>query len=121
MGDEGGTPSREDPLIHTADLALARRVAAAERPAFDALFERYADRVHAFAHRRAAAPESGQELTEQMLERVFNDIGHYGGDVSLDEWVLGRCRRVLADLRMDSEDLPRGTGQLERDSRVSTS
>jgi DNA-directed RNA polymerase specialized sigma24 family protein len=82
---------------NTADMELARGVAAAERDAFDALFERYVDRVYALARRCATGPESACDLTGRMLEQVFSDIALYRGDVSLDSWVLGRCKRVGAD------------------------
>lgn len=83
-------------MTHSADVALVRRVIAAERAAFDALFERYADRVHALAQRRVTPPESARVLTERMLERIFADLGEYRGSVSLDTWVLCVCKRVLA-------------------------
>jgi DNA-directed RNA polymerase specialized sigma24 family protein len=90
-------------VSHSEDLALVLRVVSAERPAFEALFERYADRVHALALRRAATPASARELAERMLERVFADIDQYRGDVSLDAWVLGVCKRVLAAPRAAPE------------------
>jgi DNA-directed RNA polymerase specialized sigma24 family protein len=93
-------------VIHTSDLAIAKRVAAAERPAFEALFDRYAHRVYRLASRRATGPESARKLTERMLERMFGEIASYRGEISLDWWVLDRCGRVLKDLRTDSETLP---------------
>lgn len=90
-------------MTHIADLALAKRAAAGERAAFDALFDRYADRIHALARRRASGLESGRDLTEYMLERLFGDVAKYEGDISLDWWVLGQCARALADLRADPE------------------
>jgi RNA polymerase sigma-70 factor (ECF subfamily) len=95
MWSHGGTRPSESSVTETGDLALARRVAAGERSAFDALFDRYADRVHALACRRASGLESARDLTECMLARVFSDIGQYRGDVALDGWVLVRCRRAL--------------------------
>jgi DNA-directed RNA polymerase specialized sigma24 family protein len=88
---------------HSADLALTSRVAAGERAAFDALFDRYADRVYALANRRAEDLDAVQELTERMLERVFSQIAQYTGEISLDWWVLGRCERVLCGRRSDWE------------------
>jgi DNA-directed RNA polymerase specialized sigma24 family protein len=90
-------------LPPNADLKLVRQVAAGERDAFDVLFDRYADRVHLLAHRRVAGLDSARDLTERMLERVFSDLAHYQGDVSLDWWVLGRCKRVLVDSPTVSE------------------
>jgi DNA-directed RNA polymerase specialized sigma24 family protein len=86
-------------VSHSEDLALVLRVVCAERPAFDALFERYADRVHALALRRVPEPAAARQLAERMLERMFEDIDQYRGDVSLDVWVLGVCKRVLAGPR----------------------
>jgi DNA-directed RNA polymerase specialized sigma24 family protein len=93
-------------VSHSEDLALARRVASAERPAFDALFERYADRVHALALRRTAEAASARRLAERMLERIFADIDQYRGDVSLDAWVLCVCKRVLAGPRPTPAERP---------------
>jgi hypothetical protein len=90
-------------VTQTADLALTKCVAAAERAAFDELFDRYAGRIQALAHRHAAGPESARVLTERMLERVFGDLKEYRGEVPLDSWVLSRCKRVLAEARADWE------------------
>jgi RNA polymerase sigma-70 factor (ECF subfamily) len=102
MWSHGGTLPGESPVTETEDLALARRVAAGERSAFDAFFDRYADRVHALACRRAAGLESARDLTERMLARVFGDIAQYRGDVALDGWVLVRCKRAL-DSTLETE------------------
>ena len=77
------------------DVELARR-ALDRRPAFDELFDRYADRVHRLAAARARPGPQAQALTEQMLERVFSELDQYAGQQSLDAWVLARCRSVLA-------------------------
>ena len=61
-----------------------------------------AETVQALAKRRAIGLESSRELTERMLMRVFSNIADYGGDVSLDVWVLGQCGRVLASPSPDS-------------------
>jgi DNA-directed RNA polymerase specialized sigma24 family protein len=90
-------------VTHSEDLALAKRVAAGDRVAFDTLFDRYVDRVHSFALRRAEGLGSAQELTERILERAFGEIAEYQGDVSLDGWVLARCKRAIAGLRSEGE------------------
>lgn len=78
------------------DLAQAHRVLAGDRSAFDGLFDRYADRVYRFAHRRAGNEAEAQELTRQMLERIFRELPSYRGEVALDAWVLVKCRAALA-------------------------
>ncbi len=77
------------------DLALVRR-ARADRSAFDRLFDRYADRVHRLARRRATADLPAETLTARMLERVFSALADYDGAHPLDVWVLLRCRSALS-------------------------
>jgi hypothetical protein len=96
---------------HSADLALTRRVTAGERAAFDALFDRYADRIYALASRRVEDLDAVRELTERMLERVFSEIAQYTGEVCLDWWVLGRCERALSGLQAQRESVPRAEGR----------
>lgn len=101
-GGKGGR-DRHASVTHGEDLALVRRAVAGDRVAFDVLFDRYVDRIHSFALRRGEGIGSAQELTERILERVFGEIAEYQGAVSLDGWVLARCKRVLACLRSDHE------------------
>jgi DNA-directed RNA polymerase specialized sigma24 family protein len=77
------------------DLELVRRAAGAERAAFDALFERFAARVHRFVARRAPDRHAAEALTQRALEAVFRDLAGYAGEELLDAWVL---RRVAAQL-----------------------
>lgn len=80
------------------DLALAQR-AQHDRRAFDALFDRYADRVHRLAVRRTETAGEAEALAARMLERIFVELDRYRGELSLDAWVLARCKRVMAGRR----------------------
>jgi DNA-directed RNA polymerase specialized sigma24 family protein len=95
-GDVGRQRGRDRHALvtHSEDLALAKRVAAGDRVAFDTLFDRYVDRVHSFALRRAEGLGSAPELTERILERAFGEIAEYQEDVSLDGWVRGAAGRL---------------------------
>ena len=77
------------------DLELARGAARAERGAFDAVFDRFAGRVHRFVARRTPDPRAAEALTQRALEVVLRDLVRYAGEEPLDAWVL---RRVVAQL-----------------------
>jgi RNA polymerase sigma-70 factor (ECF subfamily) len=79
------------------DLALARSAAGGERAAFDALFERYAERVYRFLLARSAGRSAAEEGTEKALLRVFAELPDYAGTGSLDAWVLERVRKVASE------------------------
>lgn len=77
------------------DLELARRAAGADRAAFDAVFERFAARVHRFVAVRTRSPNQAEALTRRALEAVFRELADFAGAESLDAFVL---RRVQAEL-----------------------
>lgn len=77
-----------------SDLALAERVCR-DRKAFDALFDRYADRVYALARSRTESDEQAEGLTGEMLEEVFGELASFRGESALDVWVVARCQSVL--------------------------
>lgn len=79
------------------DLSMVRCAAAGERPAFDALFERYADRVFRFAAARARDAAEAERASEAALCRVFAELGRYTGAVELDAWVLARVCSACAE------------------------
>lgn len=88
------------------DLALVRR-ARSDRDAFDALFDRYVDRVHRLSRRHSRSDRDAEALTEELLAWVFSGLEDYGGTLPLDAWVLSRCRSALA-LRVAKERRRRG-------------
>jgi len=93
------------------DLELARRASQADRDAFDAVFERFAGRVHRFVAARTPDPRTAEALTQRAMEAVFGDLGGYAGEESLDAWVL---RRLLAQLAATPPAA--GTTRADRDA-----
>jgi DNA-directed RNA polymerase specialized sigma24 family protein len=68
---------------------------AADRRAFDAVFERYFRRVHRLAAARARSREELEKLCEEAMTAVLAGIEAARGARSLDDWVLWQARRVL--------------------------
>lgn len=89
------------------DLAIVRS-AEHDRAHFDGLFDRYADRVYRLALRRSTTIREAEALTSRMLTEVFGALGDFDGSVSLDAWVLSRCKAVLArhDARVNASAEP---------------
>jgi RNA polymerase sigma-70 factor (ECF subfamily) len=54
-----------------ADAALAERVRAGDAAAFEALFRRHYDGLHAFAERYLRSPEAAEDVTVDVFARVW--------------------------------------------------
>ena len=92
------------------DLQLARRAAAGDRGCFDAIFDRFVDRVHRLAVRRGADPVEAERLTERVLERLFEALPRYDARETLDLWALGIAWGVL------SREAPAGAPRTDADA-----
>jgi DNA-directed RNA polymerase specialized sigma24 family protein len=82
-------------MQHRADVERAQRVAQADPSAFEQLLADTVDRVYAFALGRSPTAEAAERVSERALERVFRDLQHYEGSVSLSAWMLAIVKREL--------------------------
>lgn len=80
------------------DLALARRVVAGDRKAFDRLFELVFARLYRFVLLRVGRDvDSAQDLCQQVLERAVRRLAQYRGEASLFTWLCTIARHEIAD------------------------
>jgi RNA polymerase sigma-70 factor, ECF subfamily len=85
-------------VTHPQDLQLARRAAAGDRTAFDALFKQVFPRLYRFVLLRTQHDEDvTQDLCQQSLERAIRHLASYRGEASLFTWLCQIARRELAD------------------------
>jgi DNA-directed RNA polymerase specialized sigma24 family protein len=89
-------------MPHPNDLDLAGRVIAADRAAFDQLYERFFPRVLAYARRRLGPGLPALTVTEESLAELIRALPRYAGAGPLDAFALEIVRRRVANARARS-------------------
>ena len=84
-------------MPHPSDLDLVRRVLAADRAAFDRLYERLFPCVLAYAQRRLGLGAHALGTTEDSLEELIHALPRYDGAHSLDAFALEIVRRRVTN------------------------
>jgi RNA polymerase sigma-70 factor (ECF subfamily) len=86
-------------LAAPSDAELLRGVAARDRGAFVALFERYAGRIKAFAMRSGASAADADEIAQDVMVAVWRHAARFDpGRASPSTWIyaIARNRRIDA-------------------------
>ena len=110
------------------DRELLARLQAGEERAIDDLADAYGAKIHQLAFRYLRNNEDAEEVTQDVLFKVFRKVGSFRGDAALSSWIyrvtfnaaMSRIRtarfqreRLEDDLRSTSED--DGSPALRRD------
>jgi len=85
---------------HLDDLALAKRLAAADPRVFNAFFDEYFPRLYRFALGRLRGDaQAAEEAVQRTLCRAVRKFELYRGDASLLTWLCHICRHEVAVLQ----------------------
>jgi RNA polymerase sigma-70 factor, ECF subfamily len=71
----------------TEDRRLIARLQAREEAAVHELAERYGPRIYQLALRQMKNPEDAEEVTQDVLLKVYRKIGAFRGDSALSSWI----------------------------------
>jgi RNA polymerase sigma-70 factor, ECF subfamily len=84
-----------------SDAALAGRVKDGDRAAEAELFRRLAPRVRLYGLRHLREPAAADDLVQDVMLMAFESLraGKVREEERLASFVLGTCRRVVADVR----------------------
>jgi RNA polymerase sigma-70 factor (ECF subfamily) len=85
---------RAGPAADEPEARLVARIAAGERPAFDALYRLYHPRLARFLHRMTRRPGLVEELLNDTMLVVWRRAGRYDGSSKVSTWVFGIAYRV---------------------------
>jgi RNA polymerase sigma-70 factor (ECF subfamily) len=78
-----------DPTIHEPpDSALVARAQAGDLDAFEALANRYEQRVYALALRMLRHQQDAEDVTQQTFLSALEHLGGFRGDASFATWLL---------------------------------
>jgi len=69
------------------DLVLVRRVQNGDYSAFDALVQRYQERIYATVYHMTSNHEDANDLTQETFIKAYKALGSFKGDSSFFTWV----------------------------------
>src|SRR5450432_4880164 len=85
----------ETAVVHEDERATASRIAAGERPAFEALMRRYNRRLYRLARATLRDRTEAEDALQDAYICAYRSMGQFRGDASLSTWlsrlVLNEC------------------------------
>jgi RNA polymerase sigma-70 factor (ECF subfamily) len=103
-------------MNRTEDRLLIARLQARDESAVHELAERYGPRIYQLALRQMKNPEDAEEITQDVLMKVYRKIGAFRGDSALSSWIY-RITFNTAMSRLRSSKLVRAAQQREAATR----
>src|SRR4051795_5156293 len=74
-------------MDRTEDRQLIARLHAGDESAVQELAERYSSRIFQLAMRHMKNREDAEEVTQDVLMKVYRKIGAFRGDSALSSWI----------------------------------
>jgi RNA polymerase sigma-70 factor (ECF subfamily) len=71
-----------------ADSALVERASNGDSSAFEALVEKYQDRVYHIALRMVGRPEEAEDVTQETFLKVYRALPNFGGRSAFYTWIF---------------------------------
>jgi len=84
------------PTLDASDEELVDALRQGDRAAFDALYDRYFERVFRFTRKRLHNRADAEETTQEVFISVLNAIDSYRGEAAFSAWLFGITRRTIA-------------------------
>ena len=100
-------------MTRTEDRQLIARLQARDETAVHELAERYGPRIYQLALRQMKSPEDAEEVTQDVLLKVYRKIGAFRGDSALSSWIY-RITFNTAMSRLRSSRLERAAQHVDR-------
>lgn len=82
---------------HPPDAELVVRIAAGDRGAFEALYERYAPRIMAFVHHLLADRTAAEDATQETFVNVWRSARSFRPDAPFEPWLFRIARHEAYD------------------------
>jgi RNA polymerase sigma-70 factor (ECF subfamily) len=106
-------------MDRTPDRQLISRLQAADETAVKELADRYGRRIYQLALRHTKNPQDAEEITQDVLMKVYRTAGKFRGDAALSSWIY-RITFNTAMSRLRSRRAERAAAQ-ERDRVLASS
>src|SRR5213596_1015159 len=105
-------------MDRTEDRQLISRLQTGDESAVQELAERYTPRIFQLAMRHMKNREDAEEVTQDVLVKVYRKVGAFRGDAALSSWIY-RITFNTAMSRLRNTRLARAAEQ-ERDRAMAT-
>ncbi len=102
-------------MNRTEDRQLIARLRARDESAVHELAEQYGPRIYQLALRQMKNREDAEEVTQDVLMKVYRKIGAFRGDAALSSWVY-RITFNTAMSRLRNSKLARAPEKQERET-----
>src|SRR6187549_1893511 len=103
-------------MTRTEDRRLIARLQARDEAAVHELAERYGPRIYQLALRQMKNPEDAEEVTQDVLLKVYQKIDAFRGDSALSSWIYRiTFNAAMSRLREFKQNLP-AAPELARDN-----
>lgn len=80
-----------------SDLVLVERIMVGDPKAFGALCSKYSPFIRQYAFTRVNSPELADDLTQEVLMKVYTGIGRYRRDYTFSAWVWRVMKNHIVD------------------------
>src|SRR6266550_1319352 len=100
-------------MNRTEDRLLIARLRARDETAMHELAERFGSRIYQLALRQMKNREDAEEVTQDVLMKVYRKIGAFRGDSALSSWIY-RITFNTAMSRLRTSKLARAAEQHEQ-------
>jgi RNA polymerase sigma-70 factor (ECF subfamily) len=100
-------------MNRTEDRRLIARLQARDETAVHELADRYGSRIYQLALRQMKNREDAEEVTQDVLMKVYRKIGAFRGDSALSSWIY-RITFNTSMSRLRTSRLARATEQYEQ-------
>lgn len=120
-------PSVEGFQNHQTDESLMRRIASGDLAAFDTLYSRYHQQIYNFVRKQVSAPETAEDLVQEIFLRVYRSAKGFDADKKFSSWMY---RIALNEIKRHwkrstarqayslNSPLGDGTGEAERQDLI---
>ena len=82
-------------LSSLSDLELLKEIRAGSDSHFSELYNRYFQRIYAFAHSRVHNHADAEEIAQETFTAVFRSFEAYRGQSSLLSWIYGIAKNTV--------------------------
>ena len=112
--------------VTAEDRELTLAFQRGEKGAYQAIHDRYADRVHRVCRRMLANPQDAQEAAQESFLKIYQALGRFNGRYQLGAWIAriatnvcldqlrARARRPIDDVQLEMLELA-GDTRVEKD------
>ncbi|HVS16281.1 MAG TPA: sigma-70 family RNA polymerase sigma factor [Thermoanaerobaculia bacterium] len=106
----------EAPSADQLERDLVARHRQGDPEAFDEYYRRYSGLIYNLTLRQSGDPELAQDLSQEVLLRVYRSLGRFGGRSTLKTWTyrvcINLCRSRLGRKRLPTLSLEREDGSV---------